>query len=71
MSSKPWRTEQAAVLGASCMLAVTPSLARAAPREAKMYAITRWDGGCGGATRDWWDGRHEPLILAVFEASTN
>jgi hypothetical protein len=28
----------------------------AAPaQEAKMYAVTVWDAGCGGSTRNWWD----------------
>ena len=26
-----------------------------AREEAKMYAITTWNGGCGGSTRGWWD----------------
>ncbi len=33
------------------VLTSLPTLAQ----EAKVYAITRWDGGCGGSTRDWWD----------------
>lgn len=27
----------------------------AVAQEAKMYAITRWDAGCSGSTRDYWD----------------
>jgi hypothetical protein len=23
--------------------------------EAKMYAVTTWNGGCSGSTRNWWD----------------
>ncbi len=31
---------------------ITESYAR---EEAKMYAVTTWNAGCGGATRTWWD----------------
>ena len=24
-------------------------------QEAKMYAVTTWNAGCGGSTRTWWD----------------
>lgn len=24
-------------------------------QEAKMYAVTVWNAGCGGSTRNWWD----------------
>lgn len=42
---------------AGIMLVVTTLLPiRAEARlEAKVYAITTWNGGCGGATRNWWD----------------
>lgn len=38
-------------LGVISVMSTGPALAQ----EAKMYAVTVWDAGCGGATRNWWD----------------
>jgi hypothetical protein len=35
--------------------ALVLSAGGAAALEAKMYAVTTWDGGCGGSTRSSWD----------------
>lgn len=34
---------------------VAPPQVLANHLEAKMYGVTRWDGGCSGSTRDSWD----------------
>ena len=46
-----------AVLAALCLVG-SGSLTTAVPAwglEAKMYAVTVWNAGCGGSTRNWWD----------------
>lgn len=43
------------------------SAGSAAALEAKMYAVTTWDAGCGGSTRDWWD----DMAKAWYDDITN
>jgi hypothetical protein len=31
------------------------ALVKADPLEAKIYGVTKWDGGCSGSQRDYWD----------------
>jgi hypothetical protein len=41
---------------AGILSVLSPTIGRAQSiYEAKMYAVTTWDGGCSGAARDWWD----------------
>jgi hypothetical protein len=40
-------------VGATIAAPVSPAAAN--HLEAKMYAMTKWDGGCSGSQRDWWD----------------
>ncbi len=51
------RKVQVALLGSAIMalgiVGTIPQVAEAL--EAKMYAITTWNAGCGGAARGWWD----------------
>jgi Family of unknown function (DUF6345) len=55
----------------SCLLASVFALA--APHaadarfEAKMYAVTVWNGGCGGSTRNDWD----DMVASWYDAITN
>ncbi|NJM28864.1 MAG: hypothetical protein HC855_00855 [Rhizobiales bacterium] len=42
------------LLLAPLFIATLPQAAHAR-LEAKMYAITIWNGGCGGSQRDAWD----------------
>lgn len=49
--SKKWL----AVVGALGCLAVSYIPAAQAQEEAKVYAVTTWNGGCSGSTRTWWD----------------
>jgi len=43
------------VMTACCVLLGSFMGTAEAREEAKMYAITTWNGGCGGSTRTWWD----------------
>ncbi len=38
-----------------CVAMATLTATTVSAREAKMYAVTRWDAGCSGSTRDSWD----------------
>ncbi|HLP41085.1 MAG TPA: DUF6345 domain-containing protein [Fibrobacteria bacterium] len=41
--------------GALALTSLLLSAGTAAALEAKMYAVTTWNAGCGGSTRDSWD----------------
>lgn len=38
-----------------CVLLPAFTLHAEPRREAKIYVVTRWDAGCPGGQRDWWD----------------
>lgn len=47
-----WRPSACFIFAVAAILDSTPALAQ---REAKIYAVTKWDGGCAGSTRNSWD----------------
>lgn len=53
--------------GALALSAILMSAGAVAALEAKMYAVTTWDGGCGGSTRNTWD----DMVDAWYDDITN